>query len=356
MLSSKKFFLTLVRLGIGHTAGAYVNSVNWSEVRALAKRQGLEALVLDGVDRLPESRRPQKETLLQWIGEVLQGFEYRYKLYHRTIGEMASFYNKHGYKMMIIKGFACGIDWPKPEHRPYGDIDSWMFGRQKESDVLVEKEKGVKIDYSHHHHTTFMWNDFLVENHYDFLNIYHHKSNVDLEKIFKELGKDDTHTINVYGEKVYLPSPNLHALFLLKHSMTDFAAFSVSLRQVLDWAFFVEKHTREIDWNWLLGILEKYHMRAFFNTINAICVEDLGFEARIFPYVQFNPFLKDRVLSDVLDPKFSRESPVWILPRLIYKFRRWRGNIWKHKMCYNESLWSGFWSGIINHFLKPASI
>ncbi len=39
---------------------------------------------------------------------------------------------------------------------------------------------------------------------------------------------DDTYTLDVCGEKVYLPSPNLHALFLLKHSMSDFAAFFIT--------------------------------------------------------------------------------------------------------------------------------
>ncbi len=149
----------------------------------------------------------------------------------------------------------------------------------------MAKEKGIKIDNSHHHHTVFDWRDFIVENHYDFCHVPHHKSNADLEKIFKELGQDDTHSVDVFGEKVYLPSPNLHAQFLLKHSMTVFAAFFVTLRQVLDWAFFVEKHTKEIDWEWLMGVMEQYQMLDFFNTINAICVEDLGFEVKIFPHV-----------------------------------------------------------------------
>ena len=167
---------------------------------------------------------------------------------------------------------------------------------------------------------------------------------------------DDTYTLDVCGEKVYLPSPNLHALFLLKHSMSDFAAFFITFRQLLDWAFFVEKHTVEIDWEWLKDVMEKYHMTEFFNTINAICVEDLGFEASIFPYVQFNPTLKEKVLSDIMEPKFPREEPHGLVKRMIFKFRRWKENSWKHEMCYNESLWSAFWSGVWNHVTKPASI
>jgi hypothetical protein len=105
-----------------------------------------------------------------------------------------------------------------------------------------------------------------------------------------------------------------------------------------------------------MKVMEKYHMTEYFNTINAICVKDLGFESNIFPYVQFNPFLKEKVLSDILEPQFTREEPTNLFSRLLFKYRRWKGNEWKHKMCYNESMWSAFWSGVWSHLLKPASI
>ena len=357
MQLTKEAFFALIRLGIGHSAELFSNTIDWSEIEALAMQQGLSAVIVDGVEKLRPGQRPPQELLLQWIGETLQDYEYRYDAYKNTIADMAGFYNGHGFKMMVLKGYACSLNWPKPEHRPCGDIDIWQFGDYKKADALVAKEKGIKIDNSHQHHTVFSWNDFSVENHYDFNNVHHHKSSAELEKIFKELGKDDSYSVDVEGNKVYLPSPNLHALFLLKHSMTDFAAFYVTLRQLLDWAFFVEKHGNEIDWKWLDEVMAQFHMKEFFNCINTICVEDLGFKENIFNGVQFNPALKDKILSDILEPKFSRTSPSRrLIPKLMYMFRRWRGNAWKHELCYKESLLSGFWSGIKNHLLKPKSI
>ena len=351
-----KAFLTLTRIGIGHQSEALSNPMNWNDVQALAERQGLAAVLVDGIEQLPNSQRPPKDLLLQWIGEVLQNYEYRYELYRRAIAELAGFYGEHGIKMMILKGYACSLDWPKPEHRPCGDIDIWQFGKQKEADSLITKEKGIKVDNSHHHHTVFYWRDFMVENHYDFVNVHSRKLNIELEKIFKELGKDDSHFVELNGEKVYLPSPNLHALFLMRHLVAHFTSVSITLRQVLDWAFFVEKHTDEVDWNWLLCVIDKYHMRVFFNLINAICVEDLGFPADIFPEVRFLPELKERVLADILKPAYGTAEPASFLPRIIYKYRRWQGNAWKQKLCYSETRWSAFWSGVWAHLLKPKSI
>lgn len=371
-LYNKKAFLTLVRLGIGHQAEVLSQAIDWQNQKELADEQGLSAVVLDGIERLPDQQRPPKVFLLEWIGETLQGYEYRYDQYCKAIAELAEFYNSHGFKMMVLKGYACSIDWPKSEHRPGGDIDIWLYGQQKEADAALMKEKGVEIDSSHHHHTVFFWRDFMVENHYDFINVHARRSNARLERIFKELGDasniDDNENkgtripwVEEYGERVYLPSANLHGLFLIRHAVAHFAAAEITLRQVLDWAFFVDKHGSEVDWPWLTGVLEEFGLRRFFDVLNAICVEDLGFafgglKAYGFPLTDVDKELKARVLGDILEPEFNEEQPKRLLPRVWFRYRRWQANGWKQRLCYNESRWSAFWSGVWNHLLKPSSI
>ena len=81
--------LTLIRLGIGHPVTILPESIDWEAIRAMAAEQGLSAIVLDGIEKLPEGCRPLQMVLLQWIGETLQGYEYRYELYRSTIAEVA---------------------------------------------------------------------------------------------------------------------------------------------------------------------------------------------------------------------------------------------------------------------------
>lgn len=353
----RDFFLSLIRLGIGTATAVRVpTKVDWSEIEVLALQHGLSAIIVDGVEKLPEDRRPPQMVLLQWIGDVLQNYEQRYELYKRTIAELAAFYNSHGFRIMVLKGYACSIDWPKPEHRPCGDIDIWQFGQWREADVAITREKGIKINTGHHHHTVFEWQGFTVENHFDFVNVHAHKTGREQEAIFKELGQDDSHYIEVNGERLYLPSPNLHALFLIRHLANHFASMEITLRQVLDWAFFVEKHTKEIEWPWLVDLLEKYHLKDFYNCINAICVEDLGFNVNIFPQVLFVPGLKDRILGEIIHPAIPSEQPRGLFSRIVWKWKRWRANEWKHQLVYDENRWSAFWSGVWNHLLKPSSI
>lgn len=357
-------FLQLVRLGIGTSKCAKIpKDVDWYALKDLADKQGLSAVVLDALntDGTNLTDGMPLESKLEWIGEVLQEYEQRYELYKKVIGSLAGFYNSHGFKMMVVKGYACNLDWPKPEHRPCGDIDIWLFGQQVAADKELvssykSQDSSFKIDNSHHHHTVFYWQGFMVENHYDFVNVHTHKTNKIVEHKLKELAQDDSHYVEFFGEKVYLPSPNLHALFLLRHSMAHFAATGISIKQILDWGFFVEKHGKDVDWKWLKSMMEEIGSLDLYNVMNAICVEDLGFSTNIFPSVQFLPSLKDKVLNEILDPEIPNNKPKNLFKRVAWKIKRWKANEWKHKLAYNESMWSSFWNGVWGHLLKPASI
>lgn len=358
-------FLHLVRLGIGtetqgtqSLAGGGSGSVDWTAIKAMADEQGLSAVVLDGVNRLSESavQGPPRIEKLQWIGEVQYAYEARYPQYENAIATLAGFYNRHGLRMMVLKGYACSLDWPKPNHRPCGDIDIWQFGEYKEADLLLNTEKGIRTDNSHHHHTVFDWQGFAVENHYDFVNVHQNRTNAKIEKIFKKLGEDDARCVVLHGERVYMPSPNLHALFLLKHAALHFVNTELTFRQVLDWAFFVEKHGKEVDWAWLLPVVDGHGMTPFLNIMDAICAEELGFDVRLFPAVQSDPAVKNRVVDEIFASVYEGDEPGNVLQRQISRYRRWKGNAWKHKLCYKESMWSAFWSGVWAHLMKPKTI
>lgn len=383
----KEAFLALVRLGIGNEATIRLpNHIEWDEVETLAERQGMMGIMFDAVQELKSSKGSSQENLpplttwLLWMGKVMQGYEQQYVLYRKAVADLGAWYHAHGYRMMVLKGLACGVDWPKPEHRSYGDIDIWLFGKQEEADKEMVssfriQDPSFKIDNSHHHHTVFQWQGFTVENHYDFLNVHHHKSNEELEALLKSLvfRVECLESVDSGELKVYLPPANFNALFLLRHAMSHFASTGMNLRQLLDWAFFVEKHGEEVDWEWLQGVLKKYGMVKMYDVMNAICVEDLGFhlvESLVFSVrssssraeaesqlksVEFIK-LKGRVLSDIIEPEINEKSPKHVWKRVPFKYRRWKANAWKHELCFNDSMSSAFWAGVKSHLLKPSSI
>ena len=55
-------FLNLVRIGIGHSAILSSKPADWNAIEALAAKQGLSAIIIDGIECLPENQRPPKRT------------------------------------------------------------------------------------------------------------------------------------------------------------------------------------------------------------------------------------------------------------------------------------------------------
>lgn len=360
--SIKNTFLSLIRIGIGHPVAIVPESIDWESMRSLATKQGLLAIVLDGAQRLTDQgelidgRAMDSKLKKTWIGSSIQNYEWKYKEYQNRIGQLAQFYNEHGFRLMILKGYGLSLNYPIPQHRPCGDIDIWAFGKYREADEAISRELKIPIDSSHHHHTTFSYRDYLVENHYDLINVHYGHRNAALEKILKKLAMDDSVKISIDGEVVYLPTANLHALFLLRHTMLHFASTEMKLRQVLDWGFLIEKHRTEIDWPWLMHILDEYHMTDFFYCLNAICIEDLGFDMSVFPLSHFDIALRERVLNDTLSPEFTGETPASFLKRILFKYRRWQANAWKQNLCYGDNRFMSFLTGVRGHLMKPGMI
>ena len=357
-------FLALIRLGIGHDVKALPESIDWEAMRAVANEQSLTAILLDGVlalsrqGALTGGRSLDIAYKMQWINSVALNYERRYEDYRKQIGELAGFYNAHGLKLMILKGYGLSLNYPQPKHRPCGDIDTWAFGRYKEVDKLLSEKLSIPVDSTLHHHTVYQFGDFTIENHYDFVNVHYGHRNAELEQIFKELATDDSFWTEIDGQRVYLPSPNLHALFLLRHTMFHFSSTQMTIRQLLDWGFFIEKNATAIDWDWFESVLTEFHMKDFFACVNAICVEDLGFDATLFPPTSVDADLKKRVLDDTFSPEFYESPPPHnkLLKRVFFKYRRWKSNGWKHDFCYGGNRLKAFFISAWSHILKPASI
>ena len=68
MSVTEEVFLQLVRLGIGTITKASIpETLKWNELQTLAERQGLLAIMVDGIEHLPNNQRPPQEVLLLLI-------------------------------------------------------------------------------------------------------------------------------------------------------------------------------------------------------------------------------------------------------------------------------------------------
>lgn len=347
--------IELLKFGIGNSMDCRIpNSVQWGQVMRIAQFQGVGSVVLDGVEKAKIEGIP-KEVLLQWIASSQQQ-ESRYAIQERLIAELATFYQEQDIAMMVLKGWGLSLLYSNPHHRPCSDLDIYLFGKQKVGDRLLHEKKGVEIDNSRHHHSAFIYKGLSVENHYDFVNIYSHPSNKKVERKLKSLVKEKSNVKEkINGVEIWLPSPDFNALFLLRHAAAHFAGTEISLRQVVDWGLFMQRHHEQVDWDSLLPFVKEMNMHNFLGAINYICYYYLGFDKGIFTsYI--NESYGEQVFEELFNPENTKSYPKGFLPYILSRTRTWWGNRWKHNIVYSDSLFTTFFVQLFAHLMKPASL
>lgn len=352
MTKEQEILLALIRAVVrGVYEGAHGTEVCWANVMEEATKQSVQGLCFDAFERMPKECRPDKKTLLEWLGRVVP-LERLYQNHFKAIDALSCFYRHYDIKMMLLKGYGLSLYWPKPNHRLAGDMDIYLGGDWWKADKLVSEQLGIKVDDGHEHHTCFSFQGTSVENHYDFVNTKINESAQELEALFKQLATFDKPL--AMGEGViYLPSSTLNAIFLMRHLGQHFASAEATLRQLLDWGFFMQHESDNVDWELVLSTLKRVGIYRFFLQINAICVDFLGFSESSFPKIEREPALEKRILGDILSPEFGEVKPSGNTFRVIwFKTRRFFANRWKRELVFREGIWRQLWHGSIAHLRR----
>mgnify|MGYP002656802746 FL=1 len=377
--SNEKLLLNLIKIALGKSAEcALPDALEWSTLFGLSVKQCVPSVVLDGLNKsLVSAALPGKVVgktdKLKWLGMLLN-MERQYAIHESVVAALAAAYQSAGYRMMLLKGYGLSKYWPIPNHRPTGDIDIYLMymdsdGKDKcqpawkRADLMMKENFGVEIDNSHHHHSVFTYKGIMVENHYDFINVHSHRSNQWIENEFKTLalmGSEEYTFDN--GAKLLFPSPLLNCLFVARHNACHFAAEHLNLRQLLDWALFVEKRNEDMDWDYFWSTAKKMGMEKFVLCMAFIAIEQLSFEKSIFhipdEYMDFQKCehdLIDKVFDDILHPTDEGNDGKGLV-YVVRRFKLWKRNLWKHRIVYSDSVVSTFCAQIKSHLMKPTTI
>lgn len=364
-----KLFFELIQVGIGNREilTTMPSDAQWNALFEMARVHGLVGICFDGLQklgtklvaeldndsheevRIHQALGMEKKHYLRWMSVALK-IQKAYDRHEFYIMKLAEFYQQEGIGMMLLKGYGLSRLYPQPRLRAPGDIDVFLFDLDnshsstlpvwKRGDEAIANRLKVEVRNDSEHHTKFKLDEISVENHYDFVNTRIRRSSKKIEQDFKTLAKDHNNVLEISGQRIYLPSDSLNALFLLRHNAGHFASEGITLRNVLDWAFFV-RSARHLDWPWLWQKAREYNMHRFLACLNAICTEDLGFETEKFGPNDHNPQLKSRVFDEIVSGQdIAEDASAW------ERTTRWWHHRWKHRICYSDSLLSSFFYSV----------
>lgn len=269
-------FLKLVRsgLGIGETIPLPSN-IDWMQIKALAERQGLSPLILDGIvsyytDFTDISGILPLHQKLEWIGEVVQS-EAIQKEQQNTAEQIAELFNQNGIRTYVLKGGVVSKCYPKPSHRWCADFDCFLLAENSETDVwelgnqLIEKA-GYQVDKNFYKNSTFHLPNLTVENHCFMVPFRGNERLKRLEVMLQGILKSDKGEDRFTDTWLYRPPVMVTALFLIEHAYSHFLHEGLTWKMVLDWMLFSRKHKDEIDWNALDAQIDEYGFRKFYNS------------------------------------------------------------------------------------------
>ena len=286
----KELFLHLVRLGIGtgvvngsefsderscKDERTVQGTVDWQALEALASAQGLSAIVVDGIGKLPETVRPPKEILLQWVGTTLQSESFQVRQ-QKTAEEMAKFFHENGIRTYVLKGAVIAECYPDSTHRLSADMDCYlMMDKESVGDSHYEawmqgnnliKTAGYQVDDGFYKNSGFYLAGLTVENHLFMTPFRGNKTLRKLEILLHGMMKDDKGECAFEGTFLCRPPVMVSSLFLIEHAYSHFLHEGMTWRMVLDWMMYSEKHRAEIDWNSLDAYLDEFGFRKFYDS------------------------------------------------------------------------------------------
>lgn len=367
---NERALFALLRLGLGTSTDIQKEDISdllegsqqlWEQLEETVREQGVSGIVLDGVNAITkvmgshffdhfEDRGFWKPFILQWIGAVEQGYEGRNMQQLAVIDAIQRRWTEANIRMMIMKGQAIGTYYPQPKRRCPGDIDCYLFNDYAKGNELA-KTWADKVDESWYKHSQIYYGGQLIENHQFFVHTREGKRSKQLNKILCNTLKDASFE-TLPGTGALLPPPMFNALFLTYHSLAHFLEEGLKLKQLLDWAMFLNQNADKVDWPQYYAICDKYHMRRFADVTTDIAVHYLGVKLDYPQIVTISPYTEKVIHSTLYDKDyvFSSGEGSWAnrmhILKNLFKYR------WKYNEIYQRSIASQFWYYVVGFVFK----
>lgn len=249
------------------------DNINWSKLYNDAKFQTVAALIFDCL-------KSEEKALLPL--EIKSLWE-KHTFTILCIYEQLTFQQSRVIKLLkennipvaILKGSSAAINYKNPSVRTMGDIDLLVSPQNQIAAVKILQANGygeVK-DQNHPCHMTLYNGKIAVEVHKE-PNGIHFVKDTKIKSKMHSFFADVIESIKIQDDFPILDDKH-QAVVLLLHKLEHFMGSGLGLRQLCDWATFVDKKMTDELWHQLEPTLKSFGMLSFTVVITRICVDYL---------------------------------------------------------------------------------
>jgi len=268
--------LTLLKHSSSNAFSLTMESSNWTFLLQEAMDQTVVGLAVPAVKKYAEDH--DVSNLDQWtsMGDQLVAY---FVCCFQAQRELVKVFEDNGIPLVIVKGYAAAVNYPIPKLRSMGDIDFLVPKDRFEEAKLLMAKSGYRDGASHEEsrHIGYKKNGIVFEMHRSMGSF-----GVDIDDVLDK-GMANAVSGTIAGISFPMLPPLENGLVLLIHIRQHLLeeAYSLGLRQIIDWMMYVNRYCgTEIDGSlWddkFLELAETYGMGTLAATVTYICREWLG--------------------------------------------------------------------------------
>ena len=305
MSEAQKQLLEVLRAalwGIKPNADLF-KDVDWDAFVKLAKIQTVTGLMLDGISLLPKNCMPDEDTIMELVGRTNK-IEQHNQLQCETIVKIKQVLESAHIPCVFMKGQTVALRYPNPQHRQPGDID-FVVKKADFKKTLGTLATIGKVDRKlvHEHHGMAWVNGITVEPHYKVHNYQRPSTDRAMKEMFDGVFPSKLAYIDMTGCKVPIFPPTFESVFLISHMVNHIYEEGLGLRQVIDYATFLNKCASSIDWQNHDFYLHKMRMERAFRIFSCICVIYLGLSLpeNIEPFSKKEKQWAAKMMADIMN-------------------------------------------------------
>lgn len=236
-------------------------NIEWELIFDQAREHGLIGWIWDGMKRLPQTQQPSRFQRIGW-GLSAQEIETRYYHHKKVLREMIAICNQHNIRLLLLKGFCLSELYPKPECRPAGDIDIYLFDDfEKGNSLFSDGEIPYKFK-----HTAFDFQGAHIENHQMLVT-----PNSSIKRRIGAYLLDSMDSVKLTHEGYYtLPTiPNL--VYLIMHALNHANYYPdeefLNLKNLLDLAIYFKENQDQLLPTEVKVVMKSLHFERSFELI-----------------------------------------------------------------------------------------
>lgn len=270
-LSSNHILFELIRSSVFDVQPSIPNNVkiDWDEMMNIASEQGTLAWVYDSVCKLPSSQQLSRAEKVSW-GLSAQEIWDRYARHQEVLGQLIELCGQQEIRVLLLKGIGISKLYPKPESRPSGDIDIFLFDDFEKGNKLLANGDPI-FDKKH---TEFEFEGALIENHITPLDT----DTPQRRKVNEFLVKSYDNAV-MTGGGYYVFEPIAGLVYLLSHTVRHFSVKNVfPFRSIVDIFMYCNTYSDKISPKTLYNVLKDLQLLGSFELLLLLGETILGRE------------------------------------------------------------------------------